>query len=85
MAVVSRNGRPNRTNVTRGARTGVVALLALGAGVGCGQAMLRPQSGPGLAAQALGLADDVIPGAGMLLWDDLASPGAGRGPSPRSR
>lgn len=51
MTTVRRNGRPNRPWRTRGARTGMVALLALGAGVGCGQPALRTQGGAGPLAE----------------------------------
>ena len=76
MAVECRNGRPNRTRAKRAARTGVVALLALGAGVGCGQTMLRPGAGPGLAAQSLGQVNADIPGR-RLSWEE-PGPASGR-------
>ncbi len=69
MAGVIRNGRPNRPIELKGARTGLVALLALSAGAGCGQAMVRPKSGPGLAVQALGQVDEEVPGR-QLGWED---------------
>ena len=69
MTEVCRSGRPNRPKGMRSARTGVVALLALSAGAGCGQTMLRPATGPGLAAQALGQVNEDVPGR-QLGWND---------------
>ena len=72
MTVVRRDGRPNRPQRlrVRGARTGMLALVALGAGAGCGQTMLRPQGGPGLAAASLGRAPEPVPGR-VLVWNGL--------------
>ncbi len=72
MAVGRREVRLNRSKRVRGgnARTGVLALLALGAGTGCGQSLLRPPAGPGLASQSLGLAAEPVPNR-LLVWEDL--------------
>jgi len=50
MTAVRREGKPGRRKVTRGAGTGMAALVALGLGCGCGQAVIRPQNPAGLAA-----------------------------------
>src|SRR4051794_40284889 len=72
MTVGRRDVRPNRPKrvKARGARTGMLALLALSAGAGCGQAMLRPEGGPGRTASSLGLAVEPTP-ARKLAWDDF--------------
>src|SRR4051794_32401418 len=44
MTVVRRDEKPGRRMVLRGAGVGVAAVLSLGAGFGCGQAAIRPQS-----------------------------------------
>ncbi|MGE3822210.1 MAG: hypothetical protein AB7I30_22580, partial [Isosphaeraceae bacterium] len=66
MAVERRDmyGKRKRPRGAWRARTGVVALLTLGAGSGCTQALVRPEGGPGLvsarpgADAALGLGGD---------------------------
>ncbi len=61
MSVVRRDKRKFRRLRPRRVGAGVVALLALGTGAGCSQSLLRPDSGPGLAAESLGLVDAAIP------------------------
>jgi hypothetical protein len=71
MAVGRREVRPNREKRVRGrsTRTGMLALLALGTGAGCGQSLLRPQPGTGLVSQTLGLVAEPMPNR-LLAWDD---------------
>ena len=75
MTVVRRDGRPRRPMRHRGAQTGLLALLALGAGGGCGEVIMRqgPQKGPGIAAESLGLVSRARPGPAH----PLARPGQG--------
>lgn len=82
MTVVDRNGRPNRPWKTRGVRTVVVALLAIGGGVGCGQPALRTPAGPGLAAESLGQAVEPTPSQ-KLFWDHPAGRQANAGAAGR--
>lgn len=74
MTAERRNGRPNRPRNYRGLRTGVMALLALSSGVGCGQSMLRSGGGPGLAAESLGLTSEPIPSRN-LTWSESGPEG----------
>lgn len=80
MTVVRRDRRPRRPRRTRGARTGMIALLALSAGAGCGQSLLRPNGGPGRAAESLGLAAEPIPGRKVTWVDPGQLPTVGAGP-----
>ena len=61
MSVVRRDKRTFRRVRSRPVGAGMIALLALGTGGGCGQSFLRPDGGPGLAAESLGLVDAAIP------------------------
>ena len=67
MSVVRRDKRTVRRVGPRRVGTGMVALLALGTGAGCGQSLLRPNAGPGIAAESLGQADMAIPSR-RLAW-----------------
>ena len=76
MTVERRDGRPTRSKGMRGTRTGVVAVLALSAGFGCGQPLLRPQNAPGVAAGSDGRGADPLPGRKLAWADQPAGPPA---------
>jgi hypothetical protein len=68
MAEVRRETRQSSFRALLSARTGVVALLTLGASAGCGQSMLRPGNGPGLLGRSLGNTNEPNPSRGSP-WD----------------
>ena len=67
MSVVRRDKGTVRRVGPRRVGTGMVALLALGTGAGCGQSLLRSNVGPGIAAESLGQADMATPSR-RLAW-----------------
>src|SRR4051812_22157160 len=74
MTVERRDNRSNRRRALWGARarTGVVALMGLGTGAGCGQAYLRPEAGQGRAVPGLAWGKgEPVPGRGHA-WGDPA-------------